>query len=328
MAPAEVIPGIRALPLKKLLQASFATWSECAPTVQWPFQPSIDGESLGHDAVIPTLPIRTWTSASLPSPPPLMTGFNTSEGTLFVPATASSPTALSDFFGSLIPSLTPQDLETLESLYPPPSTYAPPPTPKHGSQFRRLAEAYAHYGYIAPLFHSAHFVSRSGSPVWLYEYAAHAELGAANHGDHVPAATHDTDVLSPSGTPGLLAVSDAMHGYWSSFVACESSPDGPNAVANPSGIAWPRFVSPFGDAAGGADDYVPSPDDAGETRGKILVFGEGNDECMGQRGQRRRGTVARVRTLTEAEVRQFRFWWDRVGLSEGMGVAEHDESKL
>ncbi|GJC82375.1 para-nitrobenzyl esterase [Colletotrichum liriopes] len=320
-SPTQVLPALRALPLRTLLQASLATWTECAPSVQWPFQPSVDGDG-DEDSVIPSPPIKTWTSPSLPPPPPLITGFNTSEGTMFVPATASSPTALADFFSALIPALTPQDLELLESLYPPASTYPPPPTPAHGSQFRRLAQAYGHYGYIAPLLHSAHFASLSGAPVWVYEYAAHADLAAANHGDHVPAATHDTDILSAHKTPGLLAVSDAMHGYWSSFAA---TADGPNTLPNASGITWPRFVSPFGDD--GAGDSVPDPEDRDETRGKILVFGEGNDEFMGRKGERRRGTVARVRALTGLEVRQFRFWWDRVGLSEGMGVAA-DGTKL
>ncbi|KAK2044367.1 carboxylesterase [Colletotrichum somersetense] len=311
-APDKVLASLRALPLRTLLDASLATWAEGAASVQWPFQPSVDGE---EDSIIPQPPIRAWASPSLPQPPPLVTGFNTSEGTMFVPAAASSPTALADFFSDLIPALTPQDLTLLESLYPPASTYPPPPTPAHGPQFRRLAQAYGHYGYIAPLLHSAHLASTKGAPVWVYEYAAHADLAAANHGDHVPAATHDTDVLSKRGTPGLLAVSDAMHGYWSSFAA---TADGPNALPNASGVAWPRFVSPFGDDAAG--DSVPDPESPEETRGRILVFGEGNDELMGRKGERRRGAVARVRTLTGLEVRQFRFWWDRVALSEGTGV--------
>ncbi|TDZ34677.1 Para-nitrobenzyl esterase [Colletotrichum spinosum] len=310
--PKEALTRLRSVPLPKLLQASLAVWSENAPSVQWPFQPSIDND------VLPDLPINTWLSPSVPSPPPLITGFNTSEGTMFVPANASSPAAFKSFFASLIPSLTSSDLETLDGLYPPASSYAPPPTPNHGSEFRRLAHAYGHYGYIAPLLHSAHFASKRGAPVWVYEYAAHADLGAANHGDHVPAATRDTDVLSPERTPGLWAVSEAMHGFWSSFVTSESGA-GPNELPNSSGVEWPRFISPFGDVAGGGGDYVPQDDEAGETRGKILVFGEGNDELMGRRGQRRRGIVARVRTLTAAEVKQFRFWWDRVALSEGMG---------
>ncbi|KAK7439612.1 carboxylesterase [Colletotrichum acutatum] len=344
--PDEILPALRVLPLDKFLQASLATWSECAPSVQWPFQPSIEASNRSNDndsssSIIPFAPIKTWTSPTLLPPlPPLLTGFNTSEGTMFVPATASSPTALSDFFSALIPSLSAADLATLESLYPPPSTYPAPPTASHGAQFRRLAQAYGHYGYIAPLLHSAHFASKkktageagagagadAPAPVWVYEYAAHADLAAANHGDHVPAATHDTDILTSHKTPGLLAVSDAMHAHWSSF-ATSSDPNGVDVDHDSRGVSWPPFISPFGDTA--ADDYIPKPaDDPTETRGKILVFGEGNDELMGRLGQRRRGAVARVRTLTEAEVRQFRFWWDRVGLSEGMGVAEEEGSKL
>ncbi|KXH69287.1 carboxylesterase [Colletotrichum salicis] len=337
--PEDILPAIRALPLEDFLQASLMTWSECAPSVQWPFQPSIEpinSSNTDDTSIIPLAPIKTWTSPALPNLPPLLTGFNTSEGTMFVPATASSPTALSDFFSALIPSLSTADLDTLESLYPPPSTYPAPPTASHGAQFRRLAQAYGHYGYIAPLLHSAHFASKASAgaggagdvpaPVWVYEYAAHADLGAANHGDHVPAATHDTDILTPHKTPGLLAVSNAMHAHWSTFATTSDPNDTENT--NSSGVvSWPRFISPFGDTA--ADDYIPRPaDDPTETRGKILVFGEGNDELMGHMGQRRRGTVARVRTLTEAEVRQFRFWWDRVGLSEGMGVAEDEGAKL
>ncbi|KAJ0339822.1 hypothetical protein COL922a_004040 [Colletotrichum nupharicola] len=325
----QVLPALRSLSLPKLLQASVAVWTENAPSVQWPFQPSIDGNVDTGAAIIPDMPIRTWATLSpdLPSPPPLITGFNSSEGTTFVPASASSPTSLKDFFAALIPSLTHSDLETLDSLYPPASSYPPPPTPGHGAQFRRLAHAYGHYGYIAPLIHSAHFASRKGGPVWVYEYAAHADLGAANHGDHVPAATRDSDILSPHRTPGLWTTSEAMHGFWSSFVTSKDSEEGPNELVNSSGITWPRFVSPFGDSLGGADDHVPK-DDEDEVRGKIVVFGEGNDEFMGRRGQRRHGTVARVRALTEAEVRQFRFWWDRVGLSEGMGLAGEDGTWL
>ncbi|KAI8300508.1 Acetylcholinesterase [Colletotrichum sp. SAR11_59] len=242
----QILPALRSLPLPKLLQASVAVWTENAPSVQWPFQPSIDGNVDTEAAIIPRMPIRTWATLSpdLPSPPPLITGFNSSEGTTFVPASASSPTALKDFFAALIPSLTHSDLETLDSLYPPASSYPPPPTAGHGAQFRRLAHAYGHYGYIAPLIHSAHFASRKGGPVWVYEYAAHADLGAANHGDHVPAATRDSEILSPHRTPGLWATSDAMHGFWSSFVACKDSEEGPNELVNSGGITWPRHVAP------------------------------------------------------------------------------------
>ncbi|OLN95390.1 Carboxylesterase 4A [Colletotrichum chlorophyti] len=317
LPPSGILPALRSLPVQTILDASLATWADCAPSVQWPFQPSIDTHS--PTPVIPDLPLKTWSTPNLPPLPPLMTGFNTSEGTMFVPASSSHPSALKHFFSALIPSLSQADLGTLDSLYPPSSSYAPPPSPRHGPEFRRLAHAYGHYGYIAPLFYSAHQASKRGAPVWLYEYAAHADLGAANHGDHVPAATRDTDVLSSRRTPGLMEVSASMHAYWSSFVTANT----PNGSANPSGVEWPRFVSPFGDDADG--DRVPGPDDE---LGRILVFGEGNDELMGRLGEGKRGVVARVRTLTGEEVRQFRFWWDRVVLSEGMGLAEDGGTRL
>ncbi|KAK0371409.1 carboxylesterase, partial [Colletotrichum limetticola] len=73
--PDEILPALRALPLEKILQASLATWSECAPSVQWPFQPSIEETSSSNNdndssssSIIPLAPIKTWTSPTLLPP--------------------------------------------------------------------------------------------------------------------------------------------------------------------------------------------------------------------------------------------------------------------
>lgn len=50
-----------------------------------------------------------------------------------------------------------------------------------------------------------------------------------------------------------------------------------------------------------------------------MLFGEGNDERCGDGGERNPGTPARVVRLSEHEVEQCRFWWERVELSEGIG---------
>lgn len=50
-----------------------------------------------------------------------------------------------------------------------------------------------------------------------------------------------------------------------------------------------------------------------------MLFGEGNDERCGDGGEKNPGTPARVVRLSEDEMAQCRFWWERVELSEGMG---------
>ena len=136
-----------------------------------------------------------------------------------------------------------------------------------------------------------------------------------------------SDLFFTTLIPGLRAVADAMNARWMAFAA---SPDGlfDSSAADTEeeggkgdegkeeeddevkGLAWPRFESPF--------DVV---DRATGRRGsgRLLVFGEGNDEAAGGRA---RGTPVRVRTLTEREVEQCRFWWDRMALSQGMGERE------
>jgi hypothetical protein len=74
-------------------------------------------------------------------------------------------------------------------------------------------------------------------------------------------------------------------------------------------VEWPAFVSPFA-----KDGRGP-----GEGTGKIMVFGEGNDE-MG--GGNRTGVPAKVVEMTELEKAACRFWWERVPLSEGLGRRE------
>ncbi|KAL2755121.1 hypothetical protein ACRALDRAFT_1082664 [Sodiomyces alcalophilus JCM 7366] len=325
----DILPHLRSLPLSTLLDAASSVWGRFASSVRWPFQPSIDGVG----GVIPDLPLQLWSSGR-GLRPPLITGFNSHEGTTFVPMKASSPADFRAFFQTLIPGLTSSDFDELDRLYPPPDVavaqgepYTPAVPSYCGPQWARLATAYAHHAYIAPVLHTAHHVAMAGKPVYVYEYAARAEpFAAANHGDEEPVVTHDLETLGDF--PGLIPVSERMHGFFSRFVASrqgdpnhvdvgtnDKNGDGRGdtgaALAPPSqqqegydDPAWPQFVSPF-DADGGPD------------AGKILVFGEGNDERAGGESE---GVVARVRTLTKREIAQCRFWWERMPLSQGSGT--------
>ncbi|OAQ88772.1 phenmedipham hydrolase [Purpureocillium lilacinum] len=284
-------------------------------------------------------------------PGPIITGFCSHEGTPFVPTRAATNDAFLSFFTTLIPGLTADDLAALQRLYPDPvgaspsssspssslsKLYANPPGCPHAAQYTRLQAAYAHYAYICPVLHTARAASlsasRGGGPVYLYEFAALAgddpsSAAAASHGDSSAVVAHDPAHLRSR--PGLRAVADAMNARWMAFAA---SPDGlfDSSAADTEeeggkgdegkeeeddevkGLAWPRFESPF--------DVV---DRASGRRGsgRLLVFGEGNDEAAGGRA---RGTPVRVRTLTEREMEQCRFWWDRMALSQGMGERERN----
>ncbi|KAL1901491.1 hypothetical protein Sste5346_001898 [Sporothrix stenoceras] len=308
----DILEYLRGLPLGTIVEVTRKVWNDYSASVCWPFQPVIDGD------VIPRAPLRTWKNGFTPQIP-IMTGFNSNEGTMFVPgdtARADTDAHFRKFFSDLVPGLTSDDLDELSRIYPDPVTdpanspyVMPQPYPPGvtGRQWARLEAAYAHYAYICPVMQTAHYLSTNPntSKVYLYEYAAHAmHWNTANHGDNQSCVAHSMAALR--GHPGLLKVADAMNSAWVRFAASGS----PNS--SESDLEWTPFVSPF----------------AQQVRttgaGSLMVFGKGNDERVPPEQRRggseaKPGTTEALRSLSDYELAQCRFWWDRSALSQGDG---------
>lgn len=173
-------------------------------------------------------------------------------------------------------------------------------------------------------------------PVWVYHFAAlsRAELGGkANHGDEAVVVAHDMAALA--GCPGLVRTSAAMHGAWVRFVVSgdpnhrptgasfETSSSSSSSTASGGGSQrWPRFSSPFiGDttAAPGRLRRRAGGGGGSDSWGQVMLFGEGNDERCRDGGSRNPGNPVRVVKLSEHEVAQCKYWWERVELSQGTG---------
>ncbi|KAK3321197.1 Alpha/Beta hydrolase protein [Cercophora scortea] len=339
----EIFTALRKLPLETITQASHAIWDKYSASVTWPFQPVIDGPNdLANSSqptnaelpsalpVIPDLPINSWRQGKYVHIP-VLTGYCPNEGSMFIPSNANTNSEFRAFFKGLIPSFTDADLDDLEKLYPDPdknrkSPYKTVPAGK-GRQWARLDAAYSQYAYICPVLQTAHFLSTNGdpNPVHVYRYAATSTWGTANHGDQAQIVAHDMSFLGGKNVQGLVAVSDAMHGAWARFVASKVG----DLNANNTGVEWPVFGSPFvkEEAEGKGKRWWwwwSSADDEEEEgppgdSGRIMVFGEGNDERLGAGGSSRKGTPAQVKKLSAAELRACRFWWERIELSEGLG---------
>ncbi|KAK7429591.1 hypothetical protein QQZ08_003971 [Neonectria magnoliae] len=227
------LADLKAVPLPRLLDAAARVWARYETSVEWPFQPVVDGAA----GVIPESPVRLWERRVADGRARgmcVVTGFCSHEGISFVPVAGD----FRAFFTTLIPSLTPADFATLEALYPASQT----------TRFRRLAAAYGDFAYIAPVLHTAHVLSRAGARVYVYEYAeASAPYDAAMHGAQGPAMERDASVRAD--------LAAAVHGRMTQFV---SSPEGD------MGDSWPAFVSPGGGegrilvfGAAGGDGIVP-----------------------------------------------------------------------
>lgn len=299
---------LRQLSLSKVQGASNTVWQRYYRNLRWAFQPSIDGPG----GVIPDLPLVSLQKGNFLRIP-IMTGFSTNEGTIFVPSGASDSTALRNLLGGLVPSLNETDLAKMEDLYPDPTNstvgkemYIDSQPAGFGKQFWRLDDGYSHYAYICPILQTAHYASTatSDAPVYVYHFAARSWAhSATDHGDESPNVVHDMGVISDY--PGLIKTADAMTGYWSRFAAFGN----PNPT---SGVTWQRFESPFVNS-------TTRSAGASATQGQLTLFGKGNDERMKSKGTNSPGVPFQTITVTDRELEECQFWFDRVIYSEGFG---------
>ncbi|KAF8206497.1 carboxylesterase family protein [Mycena galopus ATCC 62051] len=287
---AAVFPCLRAQSENVITDAQTAVFDKYNPSLRWAFQPVIDGN------IIPRRPIDGWATGAW-NKVPIMTGFSTNEGTMYVPVAMTEPDEFSDFIRALIPRLSASDLEEIEELYPDPSTHPDSPyvDPRDreaigvGPQFKRVEAAYAHYAYVCPVRQTATLAAPNQEPaVYLYHWALNRTVkGGANHGDHISYQTMDAGVRAYS--EAQKEVAWALHAYWTSFITTGN----PNTIRGRAGgrPEWKRY-----------DTKDP----------RLLIFGEGNDERAGGVGL---GVSAQMEK-DEWSRKECDFWWTKTELSE------------
>jgi acetylcholinesterase len=287
----KVMSHLRSLPVSAIASASLAIFDKYNASLRWAFQPVIEGPG----GYISKPPIAAWRSKDWHKMP-ILTGFNTNEGAMFVPVKMSKSSEFREFFRTLLPALSDPDLNTLESLYPDPVTH-PTSSPYVetrrglGAQFKRVEAAYAEFAYIAPVRHTAHFASRELSiqaPVYLYQFAVRRSVnGGANHGDQEDFVTYSPGVVNYSMAQQEIAGN--MHAYYTSFIISGN----PNSVKGrwPDRPHWPAYRA---------------------WDGERIVFGEGNTEWIGGKDK---GTASKVVPDRYAQ-KACEFWWSRVDVSE------------
>jgi acetylcholinesterase len=212
---------LRSIDIKTIVAASETVFQRYNPSLRWPFQPVIDGPG----GMIPCTPLESWKARAYHKVP-ILTGFNTNEGRMFVNTAADDSKEFDDFFKTLIPNLTDEDIESLNELYPDPlkspeSKYTED-RPGLGKQFKRLSRAYGDYAYIAPVRHTAHFASAMDLPddaaVWMYQFDVNqTATRGANHGDQGEYVVNSPDLRKLQWSR-QGAIAEQMHGYWTSFV--------------------------------------------------------------------------------------------------------------
>lgn len=304
----QMFAKLRALPASTIANANNALVGKYWKTLQWPFQPAIDGAG----GVVPDLPRESWAKGNVLRIP-IITGFDTNEGAIFVPTTSTNISALDTLMTGLIPALNETSVKLMNKLYPNVNTtegrslYTLALPKGFGTQFWRLDDAYAHYAYICPVLQQATLASTATpkAPVYVYHFAARsAAYGGADHGDEAPIVAHDMNSIKTY--KGLNQTANAMNSYWTRFAAFGD----PNPASNlnagdvKGNMTWAPFVDAFSQSA---------------EKGQMALFGQGNNERMGSLGRGNAGVPAQMTEMTERQKTTCQFWWDRVIYSEGYG---------
>ncbi|KAI1617391.1 triacylglycerol lipase [Exophiala viscosa] len=288
LSATDTFNSLRALPLSTIIDAQEAVFTKYKPTMQWAFRPVIDGN------LIPRPPIQSWRSGQYYKVP-IMTGYCTNEGSLYVDRQISKSGQFTDFMQTLLPGLPKDDIERLNELYPDPSLGYPDYRHERvgkdlGPQYKRTETAYGQFALIAPVRQTAHLASSvcGSSPVYLYHWDVFATLyGGAAHGD---TARYETfDHVTTSLSPAQKEVSGTFHAYMTSFICNNGDP---NKVQG----AWR-----------GRPTWQPyTPDQPFK-----MILGKGNRDLIGGPV----GTPAELTYETEA-LEQCKFWWDRTAITQ------------
>ncbi|KAL2856540.1 Alpha/Beta hydrolase protein [Aspergillus pseudoustus] len=296
LSESQIFPFLRSLPSETITRAQTAVFDKYNPSLRWAFQPVIDGE--GPESIIPRAPLDGWKSGQWHKVP-ILTGFTTNEGTMYVDKTLDQPTGFRSFWSELLPALSDSDLDTIERLYPDPSIDKSSPYTETrtghglGSQYKRIEAAYAHYAYVAPVRQTADFAARQhpGS-VWLYHWALpRTVVGRANHADNMYYESFNREITGISATQREL--SGVLHAYITSFIVSGDPNKVPGRYAERP--VW-----------GAYEPDVP----------KVLVFGEGVEELVG--GGNEEGGVAKFvdDTWARGDTGETEFWWAKVEVSQ------------
>ncbi|OJD20262.1 hypothetical protein ACJ73_08405 [Blastomyces percursus] len=287
----EVMPCLRSKSALTIAWASSKIFSRYEPSDRWAFQPVIDGD------IIKQAPVQAWKSGNW-NKVPILTGFNTNEGTSFVPSRMSKSEEFMNFFRLLIPAMPEKDLNKLDQLYPDPLKYPSSPyvetrNIRVGAQFKRVEAAYGQFAYICPVRQTVHLASETQqAPVFLYHWALNKTVkGGANHGDQGEYETYNRGVRQIS--PAQDEIAGILHAYFTSFLTTGD----PNAVPGrfPDRPKWKAFGSGWW-----------------WKNRTLMLFGEGNDERAGGGGV---GIPAQV-VDDDWSQEECEFWSDRSIMTE------------
>jgi acetylcholinesterase len=238
---------LRSAPISKIQSESAQMYTDGAPTIAWPFQPTLGGPLLERPGSISTL---EGTFFHLPA----ITSHVTNEGKFYTPGTLQSNDDFLNFMQQTSPYLNTTDIAIINDLYQDPiahPTTSPYTSSPNSTQYNRLSEAWSDYAYICPSRNTAQVVSRAGVPVWRLRFNTPDTPLQYQSWRGIPH-TSDTRYTWASQRTAFPETAEIYHAYLASFVTM-GDPNGARLEGTPE---WPVYDAGMG---GEAEQLVVNP---------------------------------------------------------------------
>lgn len=235
---AAILACLRAAPIDAIQSESAQMYSDGAPSIAWPFQPTLGGPLLERPGSVSG---REGTFFHLPA----ITSHVTNEGKYYTRGDLETNDDFLQFMLQTSPFLNTTDIAIINDLYPDPTAHPDSPyaNSPNSTQYNRLSEAWSDYAYICPSRETAYRVSSAGVPIWRLHFNTPDSPLEYSSWRGVPH-TSDTRYTWASRKVPYTVTGDIYHAYLASFVTTGD----PNTARLAGTPEWPQY-----DASKGAD---------------------------------------------------------------------------
>ncbi|KAG8747312.1 hypothetical protein FRC10_001491 [Ceratobasidium sp. 414] len=231
---------LRSLQASTIRDASVSIYNKYNANITWPFQPVVDHEFIAQAAHL------SWEAGQF-NKVPILTGFNSDEGTIFVPHNLETTAQFNMFFKTLVPMISDSQLAIVDNLYPAPdvagSPYANsllstqfslqvasifPNAPTYTDELDSIAQVQA----------TSIYATTKSVPVWKYHFA-HLTPGSQDYQgvSHASELQFVNEAIAAKNPGGTADQSRIMTAYWGSFIASGN----PSTHKDSSAPSWPVY---------------------------------------------------------------------------------------
>ncbi|KAK4621915.1 hypothetical protein CLAFUR4_07375 [Fulvia fulva] len=222
---------LRSAPIDTIQAISAKMYADGAPTIAWPFQPTLGGPLLERPGSVSGIEGTFFRV-------PAITSHVNNEGKYYTPGDLETNDDFLNFMLTTSPDMNMTDIAIMNELYPDPVAHSDSPysSSPNSTQYNRLSEAWSDYAYICPSRETAYRVSKADVPIWRLHFNTPDTPLEYVSWRGIPH-TSDTRYTWASQQVPFELTGQIYHAYLASFVATGD----PNTLRLDGTPEWPQY---------------------------------------------------------------------------------------